>query len=155
MRFAEIATNGAFEDAADDREVERASRIDFDASDVGAWAEQLSQYELDHLPFGAILLDRDGVVKFCNATEARQSGYGVIPIGQNLFKISRRFGGDGFRGRIQRAMESGPFDLEFGWPHDDNDSTRQLRVRVLSSGNGGMWLFIDRDKAEAEQAAAG
>ena len=154
MRFAE-ATNGAFENAADDRGMERARRIDFDASDLGAWAEQLSQYELDHLPFGAILLDRDGVVKFYNATEARQSGSGVIPIGQNLFKISRYFSGNGFRDRIQRAMESGPFDLEFGWPHDDNASTRQLRVRVLSSRSGDIWLFIDRDKAEAEQAAAG
>jgi hypothetical protein len=155
MRFAEIATDSAFEDAAEDQALQRASHVDFDAPNLGVRADQLSQYELDHLPFSAILLDRDGVVKFCNATEAGQSGYGVIVIGQNLFKISRYFSGNGFRGRIQRAMESSPFDLEFGWPHGANDSTRQLRVRVLSSHSGDIWLFIDRDKAEAERAAAG
>jgi hypothetical protein len=84
-------------------------------------------------------------VQFYSETEARQSGYGAIPIGQNLFKISSCLGSDDFRGRITRAMEEGPLDLEFGWPGDFNDPKRELRIRVQSSRSGGMWIFIERD----------
>src|SRR5438270_355772 len=78
--------------------------VNFDAPDLAAQIEQLSRYELDHLPFGVILLNGEGVVLFYSATEAQQSGYGKIPIGQNLFEISSCMASDDFRGRIMRAM---------------------------------------------------
>ena len=126
----------------------RAS-IDFNEPDLAIRIEQLSQFELDQLPFGVILLDRDGNVKFYSETEARLSGYGKIPIGQNLFKISDCFGRPDFRGRIMEAMEMGRLDLEFEWPRDFADPNRKLRIRVQSSRNGGIWLFIDRIKLVA------
>lgn len=90
-----------------------------------------------------------GKVLFYSATEARLSGYGAIPIGQNLFEISSCLGSDDFRGRLTRAMEAGPVDLEFGWPHDFANPERELRIRVQSSRSGGMWMFIERDAAPA------
>ena len=54
-------------------------------------------------------------------------------------------GSDNFRGRVTRAMEQGPVDLEFGWPGDFGDSKRELRIRVQSSRSGGVWMFIERD----------
>ena len=119
--------------------------IDFDAPDLAARAERASLFELDHLPFGVIRLDRDGTVQFYSATEARLSGYGEIPLGQNLFAISTCLGGEDFRGRIERAAAEGPVDLEIGWPGDYGDPRRELRIRVQSSRNGGWWLFIERD----------
>ena len=119
--------------------------IDFNASDLAARIEQSSQYDLDQLPFGVILLDREGKVLFYNATEARLSGYGESPVGQNLFEISSCLGSNDFRGRLMRAMEEGPLDLEFGWPRDFANPERELRIRVQSARNGGMWLFIERD----------
>jgi photoactive yellow protein len=124
--------------------------IDFDAPDIAAHIEQLSQYELDKLPFGVILLDRAGVVLFYSETEARQSGYGKVPLGQNLFDISCCMNGDDFRGRVTRAMEAGPVDLEIGWPGDFADPTRELRIRVQSSRKGGVWMFIERDGGQAK-----
>ena len=121
--------------------------IDFDAPDLAARAEAASQFELDNLPFGVILLDRVGTVQFYSETEARQSGYGQPPLGQNLFAVSRCLGSDDFRGRIERAMAQGPVDLEIGWPGDYGDRNRELRIRVQSSRNGGLWLFIERDDA--------
>ena len=91
------------------------TRIDFDAPDLAARAERASLFELDHLPFGVIRLDREGTVQFYNSTEARLSGYGDIPIGENLFAISNCLGSEGFRGRLERAMADGPVDLEIGW----------------------------------------
>jgi photoactive yellow protein len=146
MRHTAIHATSACEKIFDEAMLVTASKIDFDARDVAAQAEQCSQFELDHLPFGVILLDREGTILFYSATEAELSGYAAIPIGQNLFKISDCLGGDGFRGRIIRAIEAGPVDLEFGWPGDFANPKRELRVRVQSSRKGGVWLFIERDK---------
>jgi photoactive yellow protein len=121
--------------------------VNFDAPDLAAQVEQLSRNELDHLPFGVILLNREGVVLFYSQTEAHQSGYGKIPIGQNLFEISSCMAGDDFRGRIVRAMEAGPVDLEFGWTGDFDDPKRDLRFRIQSSSAKGVWIFVERDRA--------
>ncbi len=121
--------------------------VNFDASNLAAQIEQLSRYELDHLPFGVILLNREGVVLFYSATEAQQSGYGKIPIGQNLFELSSRMASDDFKGRITRAMEEGPVDLEFGWTGDFDDPKRDLRFRIQSSSAKGIWIFVERDSA--------
>jgi len=122
-----------------------AASVEFDAADLAARIERLTQYDLDRLPFGVILIDRDGAVLFYSETEARESGYGGSPLGQNLFAISRCMGADDFRGRILRAAEEGPVDLEFGWPGDFGDLSRELRIRVQSSHRRGFWIFIERD----------
>jgi len=120
--------------------------ISFDAGDLVEQIETLSQDELDHLPFGVILIDHEGTILFYSTTEARQSGYGQNPIGQNLFAISACMDVDDFRGRIERAMEEGEVDLEFGWVGDYADPDRDLRIRVLSAkGRTGVWIFVQRD----------
>jgi photoactive yellow protein len=127
--------------------------IDFEAPDLAARAERASLFEIDHLPFGVIRMARDGTVQFYSATEARLSGYGEIPLGRNLFDISNCFGSEAFRGRIERALDTGPIDLEIGWPGDFGDPRRELRIRVQSSRNGGLWLFIERDDAPLKIAS--
>ena len=57
----------------------RPDAVRFDAADLVKHIEGLSQYQLDTLPFGVILLDRDGTVLFYSQTEAEKSGYGKIP----------------------------------------------------------------------------
>ena len=126
----------------------RPDAVRFDAADLVQHIEKLSQYQLDNLPFGAILIDREGIVRFYSKTEARQSGYGQDPTGQNLFAISACMAGTDFHGRIKRAMDEGPVDLEFGWSGDYDDPTRDLRLRVISaSDNNTIWIFIERDAA--------
>ena len=128
------------------------AHVEFDASDLVARIEELSQYELDRLPFGVILIDREGTVLFYSETEARQSGYAGSPLGQNFFAVSRCMGAEDFRGRIMHAAEEGPVDLEFGWPGDYTDPNRELRIRVQSSRAGGFWIFIERDAGAASTA---
>jgi len=48
-----------------------SSMVDFDAPDLAATVEQLSRYDLDNLPFGAILIDGAGTVLFFSETEQR------------------------------------------------------------------------------------
>lgn len=120
--------------------------VDFDAPDLAARVGDLSQDELDGLPFGVILLDRAGTVMFYSATEARLSGYVGSPIGHNFFAMSRCMNNDDFRGRIMRAIEAGPVDLELGWAGDYADPASNLRIRVQSSRMGGVWICIERDR---------
>jgi photoactive yellow protein len=120
-------------------------QVDYEAPDLAARIEKLSQYDLDNLPFGVILLDAEGVIQFYSATEARQSGYGSLPLGQKFFEISRCAGKNDFQAQIVRAQENGHVDLEFAMPGDFDDATRELRVRVQSARNGGVWMFMQRD----------
>ncbi len=119
--------------------------IDFDAPDLAARIEQLSQFDIDNLPFGVIRLDREGTVLFYSATEARLSGYGTTPLGHNLFEVSRCATREDFRERVMKAMERDAVDLELGWRGDAGDPHRELRIRVQSARQGGVWLFIERD----------
>jgi photoactive yellow protein len=126
----------------------RPDAVRFDATDLVKHIEQLSQYQLDTLSFGVILIERDGTIVFYSQTEARKSGYGKIPVGQNLFAISPCMADNDFHGRIKRALDEGPVDLEFGWAGDYDDPTRDLRLRVISSSdNNRIWIFIERDSA--------
>jgi len=127
--------------------------VNFDAPDLARRIEQLGQSELDVLPFGVILLDRQGTVLFYSQTEARQSGYGELPLGRNLFEVSRCLESDDFRGRIMRAMEAGPVDIEFVWVGDFTEPKRDMRVRVQSARQGGVWVMVERDPAASASAA--
>ena len=119
--------------------------IDFDAPDLAARIEQLNDAERDTLPFGVIRLDREGIVLFYSATEGSQSGNPNPPMGLNFYTASC-MGGDEFRGRIQRALEEGAVDLEIAWPRDFGDVNRELRIRVQSAHDGGVWVCIERDR---------
>jgi photoactive yellow protein len=131
-----------------------ATTIDFDAPDLASDIEQLSQYDLDNLPFGVILIDGAGTILFYSETERRETGLDNAPLGKNLFEISPCFGADEFRGRIKQAEEAGPVDLEIGWPGDYADPQRELRIRVQSARRGGLWLFIERDAASGGAASS-
>jgi photoactive yellow protein len=128
--------------------------VNFAAPNLATHIERLSQFELDRLSFGVILIDGDGTVMFYSQTEAQQSGYGRVPLGQNLFAVSSCMGGDDFRGRIRRAMADGPVDLAFELPGDYGDPNRALHVRVQSARQGGVWICIAREGAAAAARAS-
>lgn len=122
-----------------------AVNVDFNAPDLAARIEALTQYDLDNLPFGVVRLDREGTILFYSATEARLSGYGMAPLGKNFFSYGECVGVADLRQRIMSAMESGHVDLEFAWSTEKTDVQRDLRIRVQSARSGGVWLFFDRD----------
>jgi len=122
--------------------------VDFDVPDLAARIEQLSDAERDTLPFGVIHLDAEGKVVFYSAVEAKLSGYGMTPLGKNFFEVGRNPANADLRKRIDAAMEkSGKVDLEFGWTGDLKH--RELRMRVQSAHDGGVWLCIERDQPRA------
>ena len=122
------------------------SSIDFDAPDLVDRIEQLSQHQLDQLPFGVVLLDRRFVVQFYNATEARESHHIAPPLGFDFFDVEHFAGKRDFRARLTRAMEEGPFDFELALPGDLADPRREIRIRAISARGGGVWMFMERDR---------
>ncbi len=121
--------------------------VDFDAADLAAQLDALGDRERDALPFGVILLDREGVVRFYSETELRYSKYPGPRIGVNFFQMARRKMKDDLWHTIQRAMErGGPVDLDFGWAGDHAEQKKQHRLRVVSASNGGVWLAFERDE---------
>jgi photoactive yellow protein len=123
--------------------------VDFDAPDLAAQIERLTDGERDTLPFGVILLDREGVVRFYSATEKRAANYPGEVVGRNFFDVAPRSTKDELGALIMRAMEEGPVNLEFGWAGDHADPKRQFRLRVQSAKTGGVWLCFERDPAGA------
>jgi photoactive yellow protein len=131
------------------------ARVDFDAPDLAAQLDALSGEERDALPFGVILLDRDGVVRFYSKTEERISKYPGEKVGHNFFDMAKRISKDELWNSIQRAMDTqGKVDLDFGWVGDHADPKRQFRLRVQSAKNGGVWLAFERDPEQPSGAAA-
>jgi len=124
-----------------------ADAIDFDAPDIARRVEALSQHELDQLPFGVILVDRHFVVRFYSATEARESGSGMAPLGHDLFETWHRSDKNGLRDRMMRALEESPAGYRSGTQGRCRRSeSRTCAMRIVTSRNGGLWLFVDRDK---------
>lgn len=122
--------------------------VDFDVPDLATRIETLSDAERDTLPFGVIHLDPEGTIVFYSAVEAKLSGYGTTPLGKNFFEVGRNPANADLRKRIDAAMEkSGKVDLEFGWTGDLKH--RELRMRVQSAKDGGVWLCIERDQPQA------
>jgi len=119
--------------------------LDFDAPDLAARLERLPEADIDALPFGVVRLDRNFNVLIYSKTEARLSGFGRQPVGEYFFGVARKLGSENFRGRIEQAMADGKVDLDIGWVGDFDNARRDLRIRVQSASDGGVWMCIDRD----------
>ncbi|MGE0223137.1 MAG: PAS domain-containing protein [Acetobacteraceae bacterium] len=119
----------------------------FDDPALARAVERLKTEEVNRLPFGVILLDSSKRVRFFSQTERRLSGYGDRPaIGLDFFgDIAPCMSGDGYRGRLDRALQAGTVDIEFQHVGDFADRERDLRVRIQSAADGGCWIFMSRD----------
>jgi photoactive yellow protein len=102
----------------------------------------------DRLPYGCILIDREGMVELFSEAERRLSGSGTRRrLGLQFFtEAAPCMNNAAFRGRIERAFVDGQADLEFGWIGDFDNAERSLRVRAQSATGGGCWLFMLREE---------
>jgi photoactive yellow protein len=123
----------------------RSASVRIDSPNVVEQLEKLNEQELDDLPFGVIRIDNGGQVLFYSKTEARLSGYGEIPTGRNIFELSSCLGSDDFKGRITRATEEGPVNLDIGWSGDFASPKRDLLFRIRSSTPDNIWILVERD----------
>lgn len=118
----------------------------FDAEDLGARLDHLSEAELNRLPFGVIRLDDNGKVAFYSETEARNSGRGQTPtLGLSFFGSVAPCMAEGPLARaLQEALGAPHFDIEVGHTGDYEDPARALTIRAIGAPNG-LWIVIQRE----------
>jgi photoactive yellow protein len=105
--------------------------------------ERLPEAAIHELPFGAIRLDPAGRVTFFSEAEARLSGYGPRPAkgGHFFTEIAPCLEKAGLPKLIEQARASGQLDIEFEQVGDFDDANKDVRYRVQSASDGGVWLF--------------
>ena len=118
----------------------------FEAQDLAAQVEAMSEAELDALPYGVIKLDAGGVVEVYSRAEAQLSGRKKRPaVGLDFFsEVAPCMASPQMRGRVDAAKARGSVDVEIGWIGDFKDPNGEIRIRVMSAGDGGLWLFMNR-----------
>jgi len=119
--------------------------VNFEAPDLARKVEAMSEAEIDTLPFGVIRLDQNFIIQFYSATESRLSGYGR-PIGENFFEISESPQKRALETKIRAGLEEGKVDLDIGWRGGKGANLREVRIRVQSAKDGGVWMFFERDE---------
>jgi photoactive yellow protein len=120
--------------------------VDYDDPQLARTIEALPPAIVDALPFGAIRLDRSGVVQNYREAERRLSGSGERPrLGIDFFAtVAPCMNTPEYRGRIERAIAAGDLDLRFDYVGDFADRSRELEVRIQSAAAGGYWIFMRR-----------
>jgi photoactive yellow protein len=120
----------------------------FGSAGLARRVETLSPQERDALPYGVIKLDARGVVESYSATEAQRSGRKKRPtVGIDfLNEVAPCMASPAMRGRVEAAAARGPVEIEIGWTGDFDDPDRDIRIRIMSASDGGLWLFMNRDE---------
>ncbi len=120
---------------------------DFDQPRLAEAVERLPPELIDSLPFGAIRLDDANRVTLFSEAEMRLSGFDRPPaLGSDFFaRIAPCMNTDDYRGRLDRARKAGTVNIAFSHIGDFEDETRELRVRIQSASDGGIWIFMSRE----------
>lgn len=121
-------------------------RFEVTADDLAREVGVLRAEDIDALPFGAILLDGDGIVLAYNAAEERISGRRRADvIGKNWFRdiapctrVKRFFGA--FQEGVRRGAMNEVFDFTFAFA----SGPRYVRIRMAyaSAPKPGIWIFV-------------
>jgi photoactive yellow protein len=119
----------------------------FDTPGLAAAVEQLTQEQLDLLPFGVTGLDAQDIVIVRNRYENEISGFGDrLALGRLYFAdVAPCLNNSYFKGRIDKARREGTLDISFKFVGDFASAERELMVRVQSGRDQGCWIFIRRD----------
>jgi photoactive yellow protein len=126
-----------------------ATNTDFDDAKLRDALDLLTADEIDALPFGVIGLDAHGVVRIYNKTEAQLSGRKKRPtLNLDFFTdVAPCMNNEYFKGRIEKAQKAGTLEIAFTFVGDFADRGRELKVRVVSARDGGLWICHQREPA--------
>ena len=112
-------------------------------------ADRFTHAQLDALPFGAIQLDRDGVILRFNEYEANLSSRRAPEtIGKNFFiDVAPCTNVREFHGRFVEGIETGRLQVTFPYRFAFKPVAREVDVTLFySDGTETVWVFVqDRE----------
>jgi photoactive yellow protein len=107
--------------------------------------DQMSNGELEQLPFGAIRLDRNGTVLSYNAAEAKLTGRDPNRvIGRNFFtQVAPCTNVQGFAGRFREGVAQKKMHVIFPYRFDFEMAPRDVTVTLFySEQTESAWVFV-------------
>jgi photoactive yellow protein len=121
--------------------------IDFGDPQLATKMDEMSQQELDDLPFGVLKLDDAGRIVGYNRIEAEIAEVDFAKqINHNFFtEIAPCMDNPFFRGRFEEGIQAGGLALDFEFETDMDPRAEHIRVRMLTSGEPSQyWVLIKR-----------
>lgn len=106
---------------------------------------EMSEQELDTLPFGAIRLDREGKVLAYNATEGKLTGRDPKKvIGRNFFtEVAPCTNVQAFAGRFREGVSKKDMHVIFPYRFDFEMAPRDVSVTLFySKQTDSAWVFV-------------
>lgn len=120
--------------------------VKFSARSIGNELANMTDEDLDSLAFGAVELDRNGIILRYNAAEAEISNreqQGMV--GRNFFDVAPCTRGEAFEGRFRAGVASGVLDVQFTYVLDNEMTPTEVRVRMgRVEGEDAYWVIIKR-----------
>ena len=107
----------------------------------------MEPHRMESLPFGAVLLDRDGIVKKYNSTEGMISGRSPDDvIGKNFFThVAPCARGKRFHTEFLKFHRDGKVNTMFDYAFDYKMQETCVQIHMKSAADGNTcWLFIKR-----------
>ncbi|MGF1453880.1 MAG: photoactive yellow protein [Alphaproteobacteria bacterium] len=120
--------------------------VKFGSSDVENLLAQ-DPSRVENLPFGAILVDKQGNILKYNQQESFISGRSAEAVlGKNFFNdVAPCAKGHQFQQRFQQAVSTGHINTVFEYTFDYKMEPTKVRVHMKStSANDGIWILIKR-----------
>jgi len=122
-------------------------RIRFQAQDIENEMAQLSEGQIDQLPFGVIQIDAQGTILLYNTTEGEISGrQPQNMLGRNFFSdIAPCTRTDTLYGRFREGVQKGHLDTVCEYTFDYKMAPTKVKVHLKKARNQDRyWIFVKR-----------
>jgi photoactive yellow protein len=124
-------------------------KVRFGSKDIDNALSQLGNSEIDRLPFGAIKLDRNGIITFYSAAERHLTGRRPEEVlGKHFFlevaPCTRRAI---FHGRFVVGVQNDDLDAIFEYTFDYRMNPTRVTVHMKKAVGGGYWILVRRRRA--------
>jgi photoactive yellow protein len=122
-------------------------RLSFDSDNIFNVLSDMPREEMNQLPFGAILLDREGTILEYNLTEGQMTGTDPRKvIGQNFFRdVAPCTVNPNFYGRFAEGLETGELDTVFEYTFDHQMTAERVKVYMRKTeGEDTIWILVKR-----------
>ena len=122
--------------------------VSFDDSSLENVLSRMDDKQIDNLAFGAIQLDRNGVIQRYNAAEGSITGRNPADvIGKNFFtEVAPCTNRAEFKGKFDEGVKSGELNTLFEYVFDYQMKPTKVKVHMKQavSGDESYWIFVKR-----------
>jgi len=121
--------------------------VRFGTDDIENVLSKMGDTQLDSLAFGAVQLDRDGVILSYNAAESEITGRSPEDVlGKNFFtEVAPCTDTDAFHGKFRAGVESGSLNHLFEYVFDYQMAATKVQVHMKKALQGDTyWVFVKR-----------